>query len=112
MFLALSGYFHGRGQRFDSKARLLRVLVTYVIWTTIYIALLKPNHFIHPKALLLDYAAGDGIAIGYFIIVLCQFILLAPLLRAITSARVHVAIMAAGALIGLTLTYATAKVWE
>lgn len=109
-FLAIAGYFAGSkpiGSYWHYVwPRLLRILVPYLVWTLIYLLLLKRQDFFSLKKIVLDIALGQGIGIGYFIIVLAQMILLTPFIAHLQSARMHLGVIFLGTLAGLSLTYA------
>jgi fucose 4-O-acetylase-like acetyltransferase len=109
MFLAVSGYFarniDGRPLVFYLK-RARRLVWPYVVWTVIYLSLFEPSKLLSPVAVLLALASGTGIGIGYFVVVLSQFILLTPILSHLQTERQHLALMAIGACFGLAWSYA------
>lgn len=67
--------------------------------------LLQPNHFGQPLKLAIDFAAGAGIGIGYFVIVLVQMIFLMTLFERVTPV-VQVAVMIFMFVLGTAFTYA------
>lgn len=109
IFLAISGYFAASADTENKSsyyaARLSRILPPYIAWTLIYIAanstIENISIFIVAKGLLF----GTGIGIGYFVIVLVQFILLTPFIAKIQQKRSHIAIMSGATIIGLTFIY-------
>ncbi|CAN7213922.1 acyltransferase [Phyllobacterium sp. LjRoot231] len=107
LFLALSGYFaryeEGEKPLHYYAHRFSRLIGPYLIWTLIYIAVLRPEDLVSPRHFLIAVGAGTGI--GYFVIVLCQFIILTPLLARIRNERTHLLLMTGTALIGLTYSY-------
>jgi fucose 4-O-acetylase-like acetyltransferase len=109
MFLAISGYFaHYDGTEspysyYRSRAR--RLIGPYAIWTLIYVALRHPSELFSFDEISFDMLTGAGIGIGYFVIVLSQFIVLTPLLARIRRERVHLWLMALTAVVGLTYCY-------
>lgn len=84
-FLALAGFFaanHLTDYSFDYyRKRLNRILPPYIFWTTVFVLLKSPSHFFSLDALLRDYICGTGIGIGYFIVVLVQFIFITPIIN-------------------------------
>lgn len=78
----------------------------YLVWTLIYLLLQKRQDFHSLKKIILDIVLGQGIGIGYFIIVLAQMILLTPFIARLQSIRIHFAVILLGTLAGLSLTYA------
>ena len=52
-----------------------------------------------------DYVFGLGIGIGYYVIVLLQYVALVPLLARLRGTAQHVAVMAITTLVGLAATY-------
>lgn len=110
-FLAISGLFSARkmGESLGSfySKRLLRIIPPYIIWSFISMALRKPDHFIQPKLFFYDLLVGTGMGVGYFVIVLIQFILLTPLIWQIKSRRSHVLIMLVMLCISVFVSYLT-----
>jgi peptidoglycan/LPS O-acetylase OafA/YrhL len=104
-FLALAGYFDGRSAVRSVPARLWRLLPPYIFWTVVFVALLKPSHFGQPVNLVIDFAAGAGIGIGYFVVVLVQMIFLMTLFERVTP-FVQVIVMICMFVLGTALTYA------
>lgn len=101
VFLAVSGYFSGCRDAMDFPAvfsylrkRFLRLKPPYLTWTAIFILILHPRDFLSLRALFKDVFTGMGIGIGYFVIVLAQFILMAPLLARIRRDVTHISTMA------------------
>jgi fucose 4-O-acetylase-like acetyltransferase len=112
LFLAISGWFHGRGASRPVGGRLMRLWPPYVLWTAVFVLLFRRPDLTHPGALLADFLGGRGIGgIGYFVIVLTQMVLLMPLIGRIGSVRGHVAVMALLTPVGLALTYGLAGRW-
>lgn len=88
------------------SSRCLRLIPPYLLWTLAYIILSKPSHFQDPQLLLVDIFQGKGVGgIGYFVIVLLQFILLAPLIWKIRTIKTHIIVMISFSAIGLFATY-------
>lgn len=108
LFLAFAGYMAGgkpiKSAIFFWKSRFFRLLAPYLFWTTVYI-LLKPESFQTIYKLFSAYAAGTGLGIGYYVIVLCQMVILTPLLWRIRSFAAHAAIILGMTILGLSFTY-------
>ena len=109
LFLAMAGYFAARSWRGDAieywRSRGLRILPPYLAWTLIALALLKPSHFLSPWELFKDFAFGTGIGIGYYVIVLLQYVLLVPVLARLHGKAVNVVVMLVISLVGLSVSY-------
>ena len=109
MFLALAGYFaHCDGKEPPLRyyrSRFHRLIGPYAAWTVIYVALRHPHDLFSFDDMSLDMLTGTGIGIGYFVIVLSQFVLLTPLLARVRNERTHLYLMASTAVIGLTYCY-------
>ncbi|WP_340122702.1 acyltransferase [Methylobacter svalbardensis] len=99
LFLALAGFFAARGSTSFSlhyyHSRLGHVLPPYLFWTVIFVLLKHPSDFFSPGALSKDIFLGTGIGIGYFIVVLAQFIFITPFILKIKKDWQHILIMAA-----------------
>ena len=88
IFFAIAGFFSlGRssGSRCEHgmdyyKRRSARILPPYLIWTGAFILLEHRSHLLSMKELSKDLLLGTGIGIGYFVIVLAQFVLVTPVL--------------------------------
>lgn len=108
VFLGLAGYFAATSinsaPRYYAK-RFSRILPAYVLWTIIFIAASRPGHFLSPAALAKDFFLGEGIAIGYFVVVLIQYILLTPLLLKIRSDSLHILLIALGYVASCVFAY-------
>lgn len=109
LFLAMSGYFSEKSPHKDPlafyKSRATRILVPYIIWTMIYIALKNPYDLLSAREIIKAILLGTGIEIGYFVIVLFQFILITPALAKIQTPTHHIAIIIAATLVGSSFTY-------
>ncbi len=109
IFLALAGFF-SVGSLTDSprtyyKKRINRILIPYLIWTTIYLFLKTPFDVPSISEVIQGYILGRGIGIGYFIIVLLQFIVLTPFLHKVKSQKTHIGMMVIGSILGSVFTY-------
>lgn len=106
-FLALAGYFDGRSNARSVAARLWRLMPPYIVWTLVFIVLTKPTHLLRPADLMVDLLTGEGIGIGYFVIVLAQMTIVMSLLE-----RASISIQAIAAIVmfafGTAFTYADA----
>lgn len=109
MFLALAGYMAGGRAVIQSgefiSSRLKRLLPPYLLWTFVYVGLGRPEDLLSPTVLAADIFMGEGIGVGYFVIVLAQMVVLTPLISKVSSVRGHALIMAGGALAGLVTSY-------
>lgn len=110
IFLAFAGYFSGANKNyvFDQKyiySRLLRIVPPYLVWTFIYVLLKSPTDFLKLDAILADIFLGLGIGIGYFVLVLIQFVILTPFLAKIKDDNSHLILMAALTIMALCISY-------
>lgn len=109
IFFVVSGLFSkprkGLSARSFISNRFIRILPPYIIWTLVSLVLNKPDHFLSPMLLLRDFILGSGIGVGFFVIVLLQFILLTPLIWKIKTVQTHIAIMITLSILGLSATY-------
>lgn len=109
MFLALAGYFAASSIKKRAieyyRERLWRLILPYAIWTVFYIVIHTPS--VPPSAteIINGFILGKGIGIGYFVIVLIQYILLTPFLVRIHSIRTHILIICVCTLFGLIFCY-------
>lgn len=110
VFFVLSGLFShprkGVSARLFVFNRFVRILPPYIIWTLISILLNKPSDLLNPISLMKDFVLGWGIGIGYFVIVLLQFVVLTPLIWKIKKVYAHIVIMTILSILGLSATYA------
>lgn len=108
-FFAAAGFFAPKGQitciREFYSSRLLRILPPYLVWTTIYLGVGAFREGIDPITMFKGYVFGTGIGIGYFVIVLCQFTLLTPLLLSLKSLTTHWIVIISISLAGIAYTY-------
>ena len=110
VFLALAGYFAFTPKRkekigFYYKSRAKRILLPYAIWTAIYLILKTPTVAPDFNEIIEGYLFGTGIGIGYFVIVLIQFVLITPFFLKIDSLKIHFSIMLVLTFFGLAFTY-------
>lgn len=124
VFLALSGYLSGYphpgsdpaasrgappGNAGDAaafwKKRFARLVPPYLAWTAIAILVRNPRHFLEIGNLARDVLAGTGIGIGYYVIVLIQFIAITPLLARIRRNAAHFLVIIATTLGSHALLY-------
>jgi peptidoglycan/LPS O-acetylase OafA/YrhL len=110
--LALSGYFAAKSLMnlsHDIKkywhARFLRILSPYLFWTVVFISFKTPSSLLSITVLGKDILLGTGIGIGYYVIVLVQYILLTPFILKIKKARNHIIIMMVFTCGGLIINY-------
>jgi len=101
LFFTFAGYFslpHSTSKQVEDvagyyKHRLGRILPPYLLWTAVYILLEHRGHLFSVRDLFKDVLLGTGIYIGYFVIVLVQFILITPILAHLNSRRMHIVLM-------------------
>ncbi len=109
MFLALAGYFAARSSTgfglLYYRRRLGRILPPYLFWTFVYVLLKNPSHFFSIDAISKDIFLGTGIGIGYFIVVLVQFILITPFILTVKGQWRHILIMAVVSAGSMLITY-------
>lgn len=109
IFFAIAGLFSVQKIEQSSssfiKKRILVLLPTYIIWTLIYIIIFKHEHFFSLKDIFLDFFLGKGVGIGYFVIVLIQFILITPLIWKLKTMKSHILIMISMFIIGMIYRY-------
>lgn len=109
LFLAMSGYFSVKGSDENIleyyKSRFARIIIPYMIWTAIYIFLNDPKNILSFSELFKGLIFGTGIGIGYFVIVLSQFVALTPIFSKIERKSHHVAIMVVMSAIGTAFVY-------
>lgn len=112
LFLALAGYFAAKNSinhLSDVKkywhARLVQILPPYLFWTIVSISLKSPSDFLSITVLDKDIILGGGIGIGYFVIVLVQYILITPLIMKIKRTSHHIIMMVAITCGALILNY-------
>ena len=109
LFLAMSGYFSVKNSSGNPisyyKGKFNRILIPYLIWTAIYLILKTPTSAPSTYEVLEGVFMGTGIGIGYFVIVLLQFVILTPLFARIESKSHHLAIMAIMSVVGSVFVY-------
>lgn len=113
IFFAIAGFFAlGRpaDSRFENardyyQRRLKRIIPPYLIWTAAFILLEHRHDLSSIRELSKDVMLGTGIGIGYFVIVLIQYILLTPFLARLSDKRTHIVLMAILFACGLLVTY-------
>ncbi|HBU8666408.1 TPA: acyltransferase [Klebsiella oxytoca] len=116
VFLFISGYFSFNNKNQSSyeiiKSRIMRVAPPYIICSMIYIFVdfITKGKIPTGMELFLDFALGKAMVVGYFVIVIIQFILLTPIIKSIKNKRAHILIMASMTTFGLAYTYAS-KLW-
>ena len=78
MFLFLSGILSS-AQRWNPKKRIVKVIIPYILWTLIYVALynLRTPKTI-PRTFFVALIKGDAAAMMYYVFVYCEFTLLIP----------------------------------
>ncbi|PKH70108.1 hypothetical protein CXF96_08435 [Stenotrophomonas sp. Betaine-02u-21] len=109
LFFALSGYFAGNlaaGSPIDYYVkRIGRVFWPYAVWTIAYLCIRALDEQVSILTVVKGFIFGTGIGIGYFVVVLLQFILLTPILLAIKTPSRHLGTMLTIMLMGLSFTY-------
>jgi len=109
LFLAYAGYFSAR-ESFEKpikyyQSRCKRLLYPYLVWTIISISIRNPSHLLSPIELSKDVFLGLGIGVGYFVIVLLQFVIVTPALSKIEKTWHHIGIMITVSVISLMILY-------
>ncbi len=108
-FLAMSGYFSAKVSNESLlsfyKGRFIRILIPYLIWTAIYLLAKTPTILPSLSECFQGVFFGTGIGIGYFVIVLSQFVILTPLFAKIQKKWHHVAIMITISIMGSIFVY-------
>lgn len=109
-FFALSGYF-AAGSREQGvleywRTKVLRLALPYLLWTGIYLVL-RGDFPSDPLQLLSGVFLGTGIGIGYYVVVLVQYILLTPVLWQFSEPKHHLIIMIVLSTVGLSVSYAS-----
>lgn len=110
LFLALAGFFAGHqtcsiGYNYCFK-RFSRLLPPYLLWTIIYVYLNDPVALVSPISMARHLLLGTGIGgIGYFVLVLSQYIVLTPALLKIKPHWRHVSLIAVVSIGSLAITY-------
>lgn len=113
VFLFIAGYFAFNNKKQSSseliKSRLMRVLPPYIICSIIYILVdfITKRKVPTGTELFLDFALGKAMVVGYFVIVIIQYIILTPAIKRIQNQRTHLLVMSVMTIIGLTYTYAS-----
>ncbi|MBW2956309.1 acyltransferase [Hafnia paralvei] len=111
VFLFISGYFSYSekysGQYQYIKKRGFRVTTPYLAWTIIYISIATYNGLFMPtvKNITANFLLGTGIGVGYFVIVLLQFVLITPILYKIKSIKLHILLLFLISILGVLYTY-------
>lgn len=110
-FLFIAGYFSVSNRNISDfeylKGRSLRILPPYIFWSLIFTGIsvfLLGNPFSVSK-LAYGLLFGSSIGIGYFVVVLMQFVFLTLIIKRINNKSVHIWIMIALSIIGLLYTY-------
>lgn len=109
LFLAVSGFF-ARYDHNDTPLRYYthrfkRILGPYILWTLVYLAVFRPADLVPPYHLIIALVTGAGIGIGYFVVVLCQWIVLTPLMARIRSQQTHLVLIVVTSGLGLLYSY-------
>ncbi|MBB6056690.1 acyltransferase [Tolumonas osonensis] len=109
IFFALAGYFSSNSLEQQTKdfyfRRASRILIPYVIWTIIYILIRTPIIPPSPSEILRGLFFGEGIQVGYFVIVLLQFVFLTPIFNMVTEKQIHFLMTVVISLFGVIFTY-------
>lgn len=108
IFLALAGYFSRPRPGVNATQyilhRMLRIVPPYVFFTFVYLLLINPGLLVSVKAVVMSLATGTGMTIGYFVVVLCQYIALTPLLVRLSD-RAQLSLIVIGTILGLAWSY-------
>lgn len=116
IFLFISGFLSFSRDIHDTpyylKKKLLRIIIPYLSWSCFYFFLLFifNNQSFAVKNIIAQLILGTGIGVGYFVIVLVQFIMLTPLINAITSIKIHIMIICGFTIIGVGINYMSVKI--
>jgi hypothetical protein len=108
IFLALAGFFCAKKIPSNMKFYVekgLRLLLPYLVWTSIYIIIFKVGHISNLYLLTKDFAFGEGVGIGYFVILLLQYILVTPFILKIERHYIHFILMVGGCILGIFFLY-------
>lgn len=108
MFFAMAGYFSAAANESPLayyQKRIWRVLLPYIFWTAVYLLLKTPAVLPDANEIVSAYIMGTGIGIGYFVIVLLQFVLMTPLLLKIRQLKTHVFVIVMLTLLGQVFIY-------
>lgn len=109
LFFVIAGYFsltrESVGPLNYYKKRFLKLLTPYLIWTLIYLLLRTPLSPPTVKEIIGGFFLGTGIGIGYFVIVLIQYVILTPALHRLSSKFVHLVIIFITSSAGISFTY-------
>lgn len=109
LFFAIAGYFSLAKEKTSAldyyKKRLLKILPPYLIWTLVYILLKTPLSPPTAEEVVRGIFLGTGIGIGYFVVVLVQYVILTPALHRLNSKPAHLAIILIISSVGACFTY-------
>lgn len=87
MFLFLSGMLSS-AQRWNPKKRIVKVMIPYILWTLIYVALYNlrtPKTIL--RTVLVALVKGDAAAMMYYVFVYCEFTLLIPMIDKLARSK-------------------------
>lgn len=113
MFLFISGYFSARTENSNFiesiSKRLRRILPPYIIWSIAYLVLyhIVFNRDIGLKKILSGLLLGNAIPIGYFVVLLIQFIFLSYFYSLIKNPKTHLLLIFTTTVVGFIYTYST-----
>lgn len=114
MFLAFSGYFAAKSVNKGAidyyRGRVWRIVLPYAIWTVLYIAIRGRLTMPSLREIFEAFVFGVGIGIGYYIIVLLQYMLITPLLMRIRTVWMHVFLLISLTVLGLVFSY-FCRIW-
>ncbi|MCB2256805.1 acyltransferase [Escherichia albertii] len=116
IFLFISGFLSFSRDIHDTlyylKRKLLRIIIPYLSWSCFYFFFLFTfnNQSFVVKNIIAQLILGTGIGVGYFVIVLVQFIILTPLINKITSIKTHIMIICGFTIIGGVVNYMSVKI--
>lgn len=111
VFFFISGYFSLPKKDIPYLSFVLdrckRILPPYVLWSTIFLFLsvIFFNKDLNFENFFFGILFGTSIGIGYFVIVLMQYVLLTPYINKIKTKRNHIFIMSMMSVFGVFYTY-------
>lgn len=113
VFLFISGFLSFSSDVHDTvsflKKKVLRIITPYLFWSFAYFCILFPtnNYNFDIKNIIAQLVLGTGIGVGYFVIVLMQFVILTPLINKIASIKTHLLVIGGLTVIAGLFNYMT-----
>jgi fucose 4-O-acetylase-like acetyltransferase len=98
---------HRAGYLLQILKRLNRLLPPYLLWTALYLLVKADNPAASASHFASVFLLGTGIGVGYYVVVLTQFVCLAPLIQKIQSKRAHLFVLMTISAVGLAFSYVT-----